>query len=438
MHMRTHFRLGIVGFTFAAVALAACGGSDSIAPGGGGEEPPPEPSGGLVDPTQLPRATGQRPAAGTYGRSLAAGQTYQDPNSGITVLKLTDARTPAANGGMYHGYSEGGPNISQPWTATDGQTYYTLKVSEWLVDVRPTDLALSNWRRVDYGGEIGFAFSLDPATPRIAYVTDWDAKRVNRYNTATNTIENTGNFPWNVSAAGQYVEWLQTQVNDTWLVAMLNSNKTIIAFRKSDGLQRSLTSAQGGVVQDEPHLDREFPVVYITGDQPPEQKIWRLETNTFTIPADPGDFNQDSHTAAMRGKAVAVGHWASNAIVATGWQGSVQAAVTPVPTNVNGDYHLAGQWVFGNADQYFAVDQWRSTASAPIMLGMIGLASASGNNDVRILAASDATGTAYGEGGQPHPTFAPDGRFVMWTSNMNGSSRYDTFLARLPVKAATR
>src|SRR5687768_14610551 len=34
--------------------------------------PPPPPPGAIVDPTLLPRATGQTPLAGTYGRNLAA------------------------------------------------------------------------------------------------------------------------------------------------------------------------------------------------------------------------------------------------------------------------------------------------------------------------------------------------------------------------------
>ncbi|HXO86188.1 MAG TPA: hypothetical protein VN803_11765, partial [Gemmatimonadales bacterium] len=106
--------------------------------------------GDTADPTKLPAATGQHPAAGNYGRALSAGQTYVDPNSNVTVLKLTDASTPEANGGMYHGYSEGGPTISQPWTGTDSETYYTAKVSNWLVDIKISTLTPSNWRQVNY------------------------------------------------------------------------------------------------------------------------------------------------------------------------------------------------------------------------------------------------------------------------------------------------
>ena len=389
---------------------------------------PPPPT-GIADPTLLPRAAGQHPLSGTYGRNLAAGQTYVDPNSGATVLKLTSASVPSSNSGMYHGYSEGGPNISQAWTGSDGQTYYTLKVGGWLVDVRYSTFTPVNWRRVNYDGEIGLAFSMNPATPRIAYVVN--DKRVDRYNTATNAIENTGNWPWNISASGTSPQWLQTQLNDTWIVAMLQSNQTIVAFRPSDGMQRSFTPAQAGVSIDEPHLDREFPVVYIAGGAPIKNKMFNLETATFRTPSDPDGIGQDSHAAPLRGKLVAQGHWEANAIVATDINGRVWPAVSPTPTDVTGDYHFAGQWIFNNPSEYFVVDQWASSGNYAIYKGMIGLVSISG--DVRLLAAHHALGTSYA-GGQPHPTLAQDGKVVMWTTNMGGSSRYDTFVVRVPVR----
>lgn len=390
--------------------------------------PPP---GAAADPTLLPRATGQRPAAGSYGRNLAAGQTYVDPNSGATVLKLTSASVPVANGGMYHGYSEGGPNISQPWTGTDGQIYYTAKVGEWLVDVRYSALTTLNWRRVNYDGEIGFAFSLNSATPRIAYVVN--GKRVDRYNTATNAIENTGNWPWNVSAAGTGVDWLQSQLNDTWFVAMIQSNSTVVAFRPSDGVQRAFTEGAAGVSIDEPHIDREFPYVYLSTNSSVQNKIVNLETGAYTNPRDPSGINGDDHASPMRGKIVAL-TWMANGFVSVDYLGNVRAtgAVNPSPTDWSGDWHQAAQWVFNNPNEYFVVDQWRGGGNNPIYLGMIGFVSLGG--DVRLLAASDATGTSYTSGGQPHPTLSPDGKFVMWVTNMNGSSRYDTFIARVPVR----
>ena len=407
----------------ALAAIVACSGDR---PTEGTER---RPTAGVADPTLLPRATGQQPVAGSYGRWLAAGRTYVDPNSGVTVLKLTDASTPLYNDGMYHGYSEGGPNISQPWSGPDGTICYTLKVGPWLVDLDYASFAPRNWRPVSYWGEIGFAFSLHPATPQIAYLVN--GRQVDRYNTATNTLENTGHWPWLISATGDYPQWLQTQLNDRWLVAMLQSTTTIVAFRPADGVQRSLSAGQAGVKIDEPHLDREFPVVYIAGDAAIKNPMLNLETGHLLTPADPHGIGQDSHAAPLRGKLVAQGHWQANAIVATDIAGKVWPAVTPTPTDVNGDYHMAGQWVFDNPSEYFIVDQWARPGKNAIYLGMIGFVSLGG--DVRLLAAHDATGRQYA-GGQPHPTLAPDGKLVMWTSNMQGSGRYDTFVAKVPVR----
>ena len=232
----------------------------------------PPPVGSLVDPTLLPRATAQRPLAGTYGRSLAAGQTYTDPITGVLVLKLTSASVPNANGGVYHGYSEGGPVISQPWVGTDGNTYYTAYLSNgWLVDIRYDTFASSNWRTVPIDGEINFAFSLNPATPRIGYfVDDGNDKTIHRYNTATNRIEDTGIFPYTTSAAGGSLSWLQVNLNDGWLVGMLNSNATVIGVRISDGLERIIPAGTNDV--DEPHIDREFPIVYVSTNNKAEYR----------------------------------------------------------------------------------------------------------------------------------------------------------------------
>ena len=223
-------------------------------------------------------------------------------------------------------------------------------------------------------------------------------------------------------------------MNDQWLVTMLQSTTTIVGFRPSDGFQRVITPAAAGVSINEPHMDREVPYVYITTDTSPvKNKIVNLETGALTVPNDPNHIMEDSHGAALRGKIVAVGNWTANAIVATYPDGSVRAVVTPNPTDVDGDYHLAAQWVFNNPNEYFVVDQWKRAGAYPIYLGMIGFASMD-NNDVRLLAASDAVGTSYDTGGQPHPTLSPDGKLVMWTSNMNNSGRYDTFITRVPTR----
>jgi uncharacterized protein YjdB len=390
----------------------------------------PLPPGGIVDPTLLPRATGQLPLAGTYGRGLAAGQTYTDPLTGVLVLKLTSSSVPNANGGVYHGYSEGGPVISQPWLGTDGNTYYTAYLSHgWLVDIRYDTFAPSNWRTVPIDGEINFAFSLNPATPRIGYyVDDGNDKTIHRYNTATNRNENTGIFPYTTSAVGGALSWLQVNLNDGWLVGMLNSNATVIGVRISDGLERIIPRGANDV--DEPHIDREFPIVYISTNNEANIVV-NLETGAIIPETDPQNIDAADHEAPLRGKVVYI-NYTVNGIVSTSRTGNVQIEVQPSPTDWSGDWHMAGQWVFNNPSEYFIMDQFARNGNYPIRQGMIGFVSI--GDDVRILVATDATGTGYDTGGQVHPTLAPDGKLVMWTSNMNGSGRFDVFVARVPTR----
>jgi uncharacterized protein YjdB len=401
--------------------------------------PPPPPASGVADPTQLPAANGARPVTGSYGRNIAAGQTYVDPNTNVTVLKVTDASTPSANSGMDRGYSEGGPHISQPWTGTDGQTYYTLKVADRLVDLRYGTLTLTNWRNVVARGEVDFAFSLNPSTPRIGYtIEDADAKRVSRYNTATNQIENTGNWPWIASAGGTSFEWLQNSLNDKWFVGMLNSNHTVVAFRPSDGFQRAFTESGTGLSIDEPHIDRELPYVYLStnGDDSKQNVVGFLETGATRVPAN-ASWQSDDHAAPLRGMIAGVGHWQRN----TNYYYDVLANQTVEFTNSSntigypGDYHTAGQWVFNNGTgpgQWLVYDAWGSDYSAAaIRVGMIGIVRMSPFS-ARLIAAHDSQPSSYES--QPQTTISPDGKIVMWTSNMGGKTRTDVFLARMPVR----
>jgi hypothetical protein len=400
----------------------------------------PPPPGAIVDPTLLPTATGQHPGAGTYGRSLSAGQTYVDPVSGVLVLKLTDASTPVSNGGVYAGYSEGGPNISQPWVGGDGHTYYTVNftggaggIGASLVDIRYDTFVPSNYRTSPIiGWETGYAFSLNPATPRIFYYCKQSDGKIYRYNTATNANEAAGVFPWLPTAndgSGSFT-WLQVNLNDTWIVGMYNSNFTTVGKRLSDGLERTFLSGTHPV--NEPHIDREYPVVYLLTTDAIQMWPFNMDTGLEITKNDPGTIDSNMHPLTLRGRTASVS-WQMNGIVSSDHLGNVTTLFTPSPTDRFGNFHTAGQWVFNNPNNWFTIDQWQTAdTQSKIYLGMMGFVNLAG--DVRILAAHDAIGGAYGTGGQPHPTLSPDGRLVMWTSNMNGSGRFDVFVARVPTR----
>jgi hypothetical protein len=301
-------------------------------------------------------------------------------------------------------------------------------------------MTLSAWRRIDLDEDLSFAFSLNRATPRIAFVELNSASNVvQRYNTATNRVENTGNWPWRPRAGS--INWLQTQLNDRWLVAMGN-NTTVVAFRPSDALQRSWAPAN----LDEPHIDREKPYAYLAvGNQ---IYVCNLVTGAapFLAPGDPAwsyhpnSLENSDHSAPLRGHLVGV----ANSANLKYYSYDVAAKVTRSYTGVYnvagfpGEEHRAGQWVFnngnGNTDQWWAIDPSGSdNSNAAIRSGMIGLSNINGTSPPRILAVHNSTGGQANYERQPHVTFAPDGKLVMWTSDSHGT-RTDVYVVRMPVR----
>lgn len=84
------------------------------------------------------------------------------------------------------------------------------------------------------------------------------------------------------------------------------------------------------------------------------------------------------------------------------------------------------------ANQWFVIDAYGTDdAGADLRSGMIGIVRMSPFS-AHLIAAHDSQPADYDS--QPQTTLAPDGRLVMWTSNMGGRSRTDVFIARLPVK----
>ena len=190
---------------------------------------------------------GPKPVGGDYGRGWRPGVIVKP----VLVLKLTSASAPNSNSGVYGGYSEGGPNISQPWLGTDGNTYYTAYIADgWLVDIRFDTFASSNWRRGPTTGETRVAFSLNPATPRILYYIDSGNDKTIHATTPRRMRMPIRDFPVHLQCAVS-VYWLQLNLNDDWIVGML-SNATVIGVRLSD--RTGADNPQSSHDVDEPPL----------------------------------------------------------------------------------------------------------------------------------------------------------------------------------------
>src|SRR6266581_2492824 len=150
-----------------AFALLSCERDGAGPPSG-------PPAGARPDPTLLPVASKQAPETAAYSAlavaTQPAGFSYNDPVTGVKVWKVTSSSVPAPNTGA-----------GQP------------------------------------DRDLCFSFSNLATQPRIAYVVHNGV--LNRFNSETMQIENTGNFPSNVSAFA----WLQHDRNDVWFAGLVDA-----------------------------------------------------------------------------------------------------------------------------------------------------------------------------------------------------------------------
>lgn len=368
-----------------------------------------------------------------------AGGTYTDPYTGVTVLKLTASGTPTV-GSHEHGYAEGGFRISQSFLV-GGERYSSVLTGDgYIHDIRHSDMAVT--RRVpltiNMSGEIGAAFSANPATPRILYVVSNSGSpaTVNRYDTQTMSLANTGSFPWRptrpAGASGE-LAWFQTQVNDTWMTAQWGGSgaTAIHAFRTADGFSRSLV-----ISADEHHLDKKLGYVYIVNRPTP---VWRLSDGATFTANDPGNHIATDHSGTVGGALVGAAFWQGGGgayyyrpdLNQTFWFITSDAGFH----SASNDWYNVGHWCIDQpsdvvSEQWFIADRFLSDdGGAKIRRGMIAFVRL--NGEVRLLAAHGSAGGDYQSYPQSHP--AIDGRLVMWTSDMNNSGQYQVFVAKVPV-----
>ena len=236
--------------------------------------PPPPPTPGKADPTLLPLAAGQSTPITTP--TVAGGESYLDTVSGVRVWRATSENYPCAGNTGLRAHDYGDTNqISHEW----GDGYQTIIIrtcGEYhLVDFK-RGVGFSNWRTFAPGAhpdsDLSFVFSNNPATPRIAYSLSGGA--LIRYNTATNQVENTGNFPktgWDARG------WLQNDITDTWFVANSTSQTSCKAWNSQTNDSREKTIP----AFDECHLENRGRYVELNtgigGDS-----VWDLQTDIVT------------------------------------------------------------------------------------------------------------------------------------------------------------
>jgi hypothetical protein len=180
----------------------------------------------------LPLATGQLPRWDLFGGFPAAGGSYTDPTSGVTVWRISDAMTPNGNDGCQHF-----ENNVRHFSLTDatGKVHFFFNCAPggraWFVDIQ-RGVGPSNYREPSSNIEArSLAFS--GVDPHIAYVVDLgslSSGRVDRFDVQANTAANTGNFPKDLdpalNAAFGAGNWsnlneVRISIDDVWLTALV-------------------------------------------------------------------------------------------------------------------------------------------------------------------------------------------------------------------------
>ena len=402
----------------------------------------PPPLGAGPDPTLLPVAARQLPDVVAYTAlqvaTQPAGFSYNDPVSGVKVWKVTSGSTPAPNSGAGHDYADGANQVSRGWgpnhnTHTllirgDGMAYY-------LVDfTRGT--GFSNYRVLPPAGrpnlDLRFTFSSVAGQERIAYVIN--GGQLKRFNTATMQVENTGNFPLTTTLEG----WLQQDKNDEWFVGLADQQT---AFAWNSRTNQLLTHAESWL--NEPRLERDGRYVILTNTQD-IIRLWDLATNTFgpQQSASPALF---FHNANLRGQWIGTdpngsAPFAQDRFAPSGGQ----ITRTQILANSAGDYHAAGNWIQsdaelgGNLNRQWSFISGFKTGNPPWETSLlwqqaIGVERSDGS-DQRFLLHHYSLQIPLVYFSLPMGMPSPDGKVVIFNSNMGGSGRYDLFVAEMPLR----
>jgi hypothetical protein len=392
----------------------------------------------VPDPTRLPLATtAQVPLTPAYAAlgvpALPAGGSYADPTTGVSVHKLTSATFPASGFRWGHAYAEGGDEVSLPYAGeTRAVHVYTSDGSHRLIDFtpgsgvsnpRPLTGALAPW------GDLGLSFSNDPSTPHYVYVSTNAGSAIRRFD--LRTLAEVPGDGWPVTGETQ-AGWLHQSEGDEFFVWMRGANgDTVVGYEPSTGTKKTYTNAQ----LNEPRIDRAGRYVGISMDVPQNGLlVWDWLADTITWSAN-GSV-PFAHVASLKRQWLGVDWNQSYPPDFTRFVPDVPGSVTHVGGPANATLvHGNGNWIQDVADPG---DQWAAflhygslRPAQSYWLAPGGIVLITSNGERRLLAHAYNTTSVYTF--YSFAKFSPDGRYVLFTSDMNGSGRSDLFLAELPT-----
>ena len=391
--------------------------------------PAPPATLGKADPTLLPIAAGQPTPITTP--TVAGGESYLDPVSGVRVWRATSESYPCAGNIGLRAHDYGDTNqISHEW----GDGYQTILIrtcGEYrLVDFK-RGVGFSNWRSFAPGAspdsDLSFVFSNNPATPQIAYIIESGA--LIRYNTATNQVENTGNFPktgWGVRG------WLQNDITDTWFVANSTSQTSCKAWNSQTNDSREKTIPEF----DECHLENRGRYVELnTGHG--DDSIWDLQTD-IVRPFDPPS-GHIFHMASPSGYFTSVDKNSGGGRTPYYRMDPATGTGTLIYDNAqygydNTVFHHSGNWVnqeVVDEQQWFLISTYGTSTVNAFLKHAIGFMRLDGS-DIRFLAHSYNEIVDYWK--IPRAMLAPNGKLVVFDSEFRGTGGGDVYVVEVPLR----
>jgi len=413
----------------------ACGGSRDVGPDAGATGDASSGSGNVVDPTLLPVATpAQFPLTADYDAlgvpALPAGGSYRDPTTGVRIVKLTSASVPAAGASWGHAYSEGNNEVSLPYDGDRRAVHvYTSNGQHFLVNVSPATGVTNPRPLPGVFGDMGVTFSSDPRTPYYVFLVTDGGSAIRRFD--LRTLAEAPGAGWPVTGETE-VFWLHQSENDALFTWMRGANgSTIVAYLPATATRKTYTNP--GL--NEPRIDRAGRYVGIAMTTPANGSIvWDVEADAIVWQSDGAV--PFAHQASLKRRWYGVNwnlsfpgeFWTCAPDVPDSFQ-LVGGPATGTLVYGNGSWNQPGdpdaQWALFSS--YGSLYEGGSTWLAP---GGLVLVTASGER--RLL------GHAYNTTGDyTFYTFAKlssDGRYALFTSDMNGAGRSDLFLAELPVR----
>jgi hypothetical protein len=193
----------------------------------------------------------------TYGRNLSAGDTYTDPITGVTVIKLTDSNTPVASNTNAYPSTAQTTCVSLPWgDSNEMRTVMVMSVSggftrAYLGDVDITTGTLSNWRLFN-SPEIGRAESavaFSNIDEDILYVSS--NSQIRKYNRKWDSWVTDADFPKTITGLSRG-SVLRVSANDDVFVTTQYTRQWFAYWRKGADVQCSPSgkNGQGGLTPD--------------------------------------------------------------------------------------------------------------------------------------------------------------------------------------------